>query len=39
MPITLFVEDLQRAKSFYEDVFSLPIVWEDESSAVWGSSS
>lgn len=33
--ITLFVEDLPRAKSFYRDVFDLPIVWEDESSAVF----
>ena len=33
--ITLFVEDLQRAKSFYRDVFDLPAVWEDESSAVF----
>ena len=33
--ITLFVEDLQRAKSFYRDVFDLPVVWEDESSAVF----
>ena len=33
--ITLFVEDLQRAKSFYQDVFDLPVVWEDESSAVF----
>ena len=33
--ITLFVEDLQRAKSFYRDVFDLPVVWEDENSAVF----
>lgn len=33
--ITLFVEDLQRAKSFYRDIFDLPVVWEDESSAVF----
>ena len=33
--ITLFVEDLQRAKSFYRDLFDLPAVWEDESSAVF----
>ena len=33
--ISLFVEDLQRAKSFYRDVFDLPVVWEDENSAVF----
>ena len=33
--ITLFVEDLQRAKSFYRDIFDLPVVWEDENSAVF----
>ncbi|HEX7525324.1 MAG TPA: VOC family protein, partial [Gaiellaceae bacterium] len=33
--ITLFVEDLPRSKSFYEEIFGLPIVWEDESSAVF----
>jgi lactoylglutathione lyase len=33
--ITLFVEDLPRSKSFYADVFDLPVVWEDESSAVF----
>lgn len=32
--ITLFVEDLQRATSFYRDALDLPVVWEDESSAV-----
>ena len=30
--ITLFVEDLQRSKSFYEDVFGLTVTWEDEDS-------
>ncbi|MGO4111270.1 VOC family protein [Paenibacillus sp. YAF4_2] len=33
--ITLFVEDLQAAKSFYEQVFSLPVVYEDDNSAVF----
>lgn len=31
--ITLFVEDPQRSKSFYEDVFGLPVLFEDEDSA------
>ena len=25
--ITLFVEDLQRSKAFYVDVFGLPVLW------------
>jgi catechol 2,3-dioxygenase-like lactoylglutathione lyase family enzyme len=33
--ITLFVEDLQRAKLFYQDVFGPPVVYEDQSSAVF----
>lgn len=33
--ITLFVEDLPRSKSFYQDVFGLPAVWEDANSAVF----
>ena len=33
--ITLFVEDLSRSKSFYQDVFGLPVVFEDENSAVF----
>jgi catechol 2,3-dioxygenase-like lactoylglutathione lyase family enzyme len=33
--ITLFVEDLERATSFYEDVFDLPVFFEDDSSAVF----
>lgn len=32
--ITLFVEDPQRSKSFYESVFDLPAIYEDENSAV-----
>jgi len=33
--ITLFVEDVPAAKSFYENVFGLPVMWEDENSAVF----
>ncbi|WP_199613755.1 VOC family protein [Paenibacillus alkalitolerans] len=33
--ITLFVEDLQRTKLFYQEVFGLSAVFEDESSAVF----
>ncbi len=31
--ITLFVEDLERAKGFYRDVFGLPVTYEDQNSA------
>jgi lactoylglutathione lyase len=33
--ITLFTEDLERSRSFYEDAFGLPVVFEDENSAVF----
>jgi catechol 2,3-dioxygenase-like lactoylglutathione lyase family enzyme len=33
--ITLFQEDLAAAKRFYQDVFELPVVFEDENSAVF----
>jgi catechol 2,3-dioxygenase-like lactoylglutathione lyase family enzyme len=33
--VTLFVEDLEAAKAFYLDVFGLPVVFEDEASAVF----
>jgi catechol 2,3-dioxygenase-like lactoylglutathione lyase family enzyme len=33
--ITLFVEDPQRSKSFYERVFDLPVLFEDEASAAF----
>jgi catechol 2,3-dioxygenase-like lactoylglutathione lyase family enzyme len=33
--ITLFVEDPRRSQSFYEEVFALPVIWEDEDSAVF----
>ncbi len=33
--ITLFVEDLGDAKQFYGKVFGLPIIFQDENSAVY----
>ena len=33
--ITLFVEDLESAKRFYEEVFDLPVFFEDENSSVF----
>jgi catechol 2,3-dioxygenase-like lactoylglutathione lyase family enzyme len=36
--ITLFTEDLERSKRFYQDVFGLPVAFVDESSAVSSSS-
>jgi catechol 2,3-dioxygenase-like lactoylglutathione lyase family enzyme len=33
--ITLFTEDLERSKSFYQDVFGLPVHFENENSAVF----
>jgi catechol 2,3-dioxygenase-like lactoylglutathione lyase family enzyme len=33
--ITLFVEDLDAAKQFYQEAFGLPIVFEDDASAVF----
>ena len=33
--ITLFVEDPKRSKAFYERVFEVPVVFEDESSAAF----
>jgi catechol 2,3-dioxygenase-like lactoylglutathione lyase family enzyme len=33
--ITLFVEDPQRSKAFYEHVFDLAVIYEDENSAVF----
>jgi lactoylglutathione lyase len=32
--VTLFVEDPQRAKDFYARVFEMPVVYEDDNSAV-----
>lgn len=34
--ITLFVEDPKRSKAFYEDVFGLSTIYEDESAAAFG---
>jgi lactoylglutathione lyase len=34
--ITMFVDDLGRSKSFYRDVFSLPVIFEDDESVVFG---
>lgn len=33
--ITLFVESPQRSKSFYQDVFGLSVIFEDEDSAAF----
>jgi catechol 2,3-dioxygenase-like lactoylglutathione lyase family enzyme len=33
--ITLFVEDLERSKLFYQKVFGLPVHFEDDNSAVF----
>lgn len=33
--ITLFVEDPQQSKAFYEDVFDVPLLFEDENSAAF----
>ena len=33
--ITLFVEDLEAAKRFYQEVFGLPVHFEDDDSAVF----
>jgi lactoylglutathione lyase len=33
--ITLFVEDPKRSKAFYESVFGLSPVWEDDASAAF----
>jgi catechol 2,3-dioxygenase-like lactoylglutathione lyase family enzyme len=33
--ITLFVEDLERSRSFYQDVFGLQVINEDEDSAAF----
>ena len=33
--ITLFTEDLAATKQFYREVFRLPVVFEDDASAVF----
>lgn len=32
--VTLFVDDVSRAKAFYQDVFGLEVIYEDDASAV-----
>lgn len=34
--ITLFIEDVQRAKAFYEEVFEAAVLFEDENSVAFG---
>ena len=33
--VTLFIEDLERAKDFYRNVFQLPVFFEDSNSVVF----
>jgi catechol 2,3-dioxygenase-like lactoylglutathione lyase family enzyme len=33
--ITMFVEDKERAKGFYERAFDAPAIWEDDNSVVF----
>ncbi len=33
--ITLFTEDLDRSKQFYQEAFGLPVAYEDDNSAVF----
>jgi lactoylglutathione lyase len=33
--ITVFVEDPQRSKAFYEQIFEVPVLFEDENSAAF----
>jgi lactoylglutathione lyase len=33
--ITLFVEDPRQSKSFYEDVFEAPVIYEDENAVAF----
>ena len=33
--LTMFVEDPQRSKAFYEKAFDVPAVYEDENSVVF----
>jgi catechol 2,3-dioxygenase-like lactoylglutathione lyase family enzyme len=33
--VTLFVEDLPRARAFYQDVFGGPVIYQDDVSAVY----
>ncbi|WP_326605604.1 VOC family protein [Streptomyces sp. NBC_01799] len=34
--VTLFVEDLDTTERFYREVFGLPVIFEDDNSAVFG---
>jgi lactoylglutathione lyase len=34
--ITLFIEDVQRSKAFYESAFDAPAIYEDENSVAFG---
>jgi catechol 2,3-dioxygenase-like lactoylglutathione lyase family enzyme len=34
--MTLFVDDPKRSKSFYQEVFDAPVVYEDESGVAFG---
>jgi catechol 2,3-dioxygenase-like lactoylglutathione lyase family enzyme len=34
--LTLFVEDLDTTERFYREVFGLPVIFEDDNSAVFG---
>ncbi|GAA1373694.1 VOC family protein [Streptomyces beijiangensis] len=34
--VTLFTEDLDATKEFYREVFGLPVVYENDNSAVFG---
>jgi lactoylglutathione lyase len=33
--ITLFIEDVERSKAFYQNIFGLPVTYEDENSVVF----
>lgn len=34
--ITMFVEDPRRSKTFYQNVFDVPVIYEDDTSAAFG---
>ena len=33
--ITMFIEDVQRSKAFYQDIFNLKLVYEDENAVAF----
>ena len=33
--VTLFVEDVRRSRSFYEETFDVPVIYEDDDSVVF----